>query len=109
MLYEQIDTTKKYKTIIFTDFFETSTDIYSLLKECKLMLEPQGKLVISVLNYKLSFLVKIFEFLGLKQKSPKLSHINENHLKNLSLTTGLEYVNSHTKQIIPFNFLVFFI
>ena len=102
-LYEHIDTSKKYKTIIFTDFFETSTDIYSLLKECKLMLEPQGKLVISVLNYKLSFLVKIFEFLGLKQKSPKLSHINENHLKNLSLTTGLEYVNSHTKQIVPFN------
>ena len=102
-LFDHIDTSKKYKTIIFTDFFETSTDIYSLLKECKLMLEPQGKLVISVLNYKLSFLVKIFEFLGLKQKSPKLSHINENHLKNLSLTTGLEYVNSHTKQIIPFN------
>jgi len=104
MLNEQIDTTKKYKTIIFTDFFEASTDIYSLLKECKYMLEPQGKLVISVLNYKLSFIVKIFEFLGLKQKSPKLSHINENHLKNLSLTTGLEYVNSHTKQIIPFKF-----
>ena len=102
-LNEHIDITKKYKTIIFTDFFETSTDIYSLLKECKLMLEPQGKLVISVLNYKLSFIVKVFEFFGLKQKSPKLSHINENHLKNLSLTTGLEYVNSHTKQIIPFN------
>jgi hypothetical protein len=101
-LNEQIDHTKKYKTIIFTDFFEASTDIYSLLKECKLMLEPQGKLVISVLNYKLSFIVKFFEFLGLKQKSPKLSHINENHLKNLSQTTGLEYVNSHTKQIIPF-------
>lgn len=77
MLNEQIDTTKKYKTIIFTDFFEASTDIYSLLKECKLMLEPQGKLVISVVNYKLSFIIKIFEFLGLKQKSPKLSHINE--------------------------------
>lgn len=103
-LVEQIDTTRKYKTIIFTDFFEASTDIYSLLKECKLILEPQGKLVISVLNYKLSFIVKIFEFLGLKQKSPKLTHINENHLKNLSLTTGLEYVNSHTKQIIPFKF-----
>ena len=53
MLKDHIDTTKKYKTIIFTDFFEASTDIYSLLKECKSMLEPQGKLVISVLNYKL--------------------------------------------------------
>ena len=102
-LNEHLDTTKKYKTIVFTDFFETSTDIYSLLKECKLSLEPQGKLVISVLNYKLSFIVKFFELFGLKQKSPKLSHINENHLKNLSRTTGLEYVNSHTKQIIPFN------
>ena len=102
-LNEHLDTTKKYKTIVFTDFFETSTDIYSLLKECKLFLEPQGKLVISVLNYKLSFIVKFFELFGLKQKSPKLSHINENHLKNLSRTTGLEYVNSHTKQIIPFN------
>ena len=101
-LIEHIDTTKKYKTIVFTDFFETSTDIYSLLKECKLLLEPQGKLVISVLNYKLSFLVKVFELFGLKQKSPKLSHINENHLKNFSITTGFEYVNSHTKQIIPF-------
>ena len=29
---------------------------------------------------------------------------DKNHLKNLSLTTGLEYVNSHTKQIIPFKF-----
>jgi len=102
-LNEHLDTTKKYKTIVFTDFFETSTDIYSLLKECKLLLEPQGKLVISVLNYKLSFIVKFFELFGLKQKSPKLSHINENHLKNLSHPTGLEYVNSHTKQIIPFN------
>tara|TARA_Y100000590_G_C15738351_1_gene1019355 strand:- start:3618 stop:4916 length:1299 start_codon:yes stop_codon:yes gene_type:complete len=103
-LNRQLNIDEKFETIVFTDFFESSEDIYSLLLESKSILRPQGKLVISVINYKFSFLIKLFEGLGLKKKSPRLSHINENHIRNLAQTTGLEFITSHTKQILPFKF-----
>ena len=79
-LNRQLNIDKKFETLIFTDFFESSQDIYSLLLEAKSILQPQGKLVISVINFKFSFLIKLLEGLGLKKKSPRLSHINENHI-----------------------------
>ena len=75
---------QKFDTVTMTDFFETSDDIYTLLIKSKSLLQPQGKLIISTINFRLAFLIKLFEFLRLKNKSPKLSQINEKHLINLA-------------------------
>ena len=101
-LKEQINSNKKAKTIIFTDYFESSNNIHRLLKESKSILEPQGKLIVSVTNFRYSFILKLLEKIGVKKKSPKLSQIHENHIKNLAQTAGLEIVTSYTKQIVPF-------
>ncbi len=101
-LLEQVGINNKVDTIIFTDYFESSNNIYQLLKDSKSLLSPQGKLIVSVTNFRYSFLVKILERLGLKKTSPSLSQIHENHIKNLAQTTGLEFITSYTKQIIPF-------
>ena len=103
-LSEQIPQDKKYDTLIFTDYFEAPQDIYSLLLESKNYLKPNSKIIISVVNYKYSYIIKLLEFLKLKKKSSKLSHIHENSLKNIAQATGLEFLYSHTKQIIPFKF-----
>ena len=91
------------ETIIFTDYFESSKNIHELLKETKALLKPQGKLIVSVTNFRYSFFIKFLENIGFKKKSPQLSQIHENHIRNLAQTTGLEFVSSYTKQIIPFH------
>lgn len=90
-------------TVIFSEYFENSNNLYSTLDELNLILKPNGKLVICVLNYKYSWIVKIFEFLRVKNKSPKLTHINEKYLVNLAETTGFKHVSSYTKQFLPFS------
>ena len=82
--------------------------ILQLLK-FKSILEPQGKLIVSVTNFRYSFILKLLEKIGVKKKSPKLSQIHENHIKNLAQTAGLEFVTSYTKQIVPFIWGAFFI
>ena len=55
------------KTIIFTDYFESSKNIHELLKETKALLKPQGKLIVSVTNFRYSFFIKFLEKLDLKR------------------------------------------
>ena len=102
---DQIEGISDYETLIFTNYFESSSDIFSLLTESKSLLTPQGKLIVSVVNYRYSLIIKFLEFLGIKEKSPRLSHIQENHIINLAKAAGLDFINSHTKQIIPLNYL----
>ena len=56
----------KFETIIFSDYFESSKNIYSLLSETKKHLQPDGKLIISPVNYRYSWFVKFLEILNLK-------------------------------------------
>lgn len=107
-LDSQLTKSKKFKTIIFSDFFESSNDIYSLLSELKNYVQPNGKIIISVVNYKYSWLIKLLELFNLKKKSPKLSHIQESNIKNLAEATGFQFISSHTKQILPFKFFGIF-
>ena len=58
---KQIKLSQNVKTIIFTDYFESSKNIHELLKETKSILKPQGKLIVSVTNFRYSFFIK---FLG---------------------------------------------
>ena len=104
---DQIDGITEYDTLIFTNYFESSSDIFSLLTESKSLLTAQGKLIVSVVNYRYSFIIKFLEFVGIKEKSPRLSHIQENHIVNLAKAAGLDFINSHTKQFIPFKLFGF--
>ncbi len=99
----QLSNNKKFQTIVLTDLLETSDDIYSLFQQTKQVLTNDGKLVVTTVNYKYVFVIKFLEFLKLKNKSPKLSHINKRHIINLAQTSGFEFIHSHTKQIIPFH------
>jgi hypothetical protein len=64
---EQIEGVTEYETLIFTNYFESSSDIFSLLTESKSLLTPQGKLIVSVVNYRYSFIIKFLEFWALKR------------------------------------------
>lgn len=99
----QINYDEEFQTIVLTDLLETSDDIYSLFQQTKQLLTYDGKLIVTTVNYKYVFIIKFLEFLKLKNKSPKLSHINKRHIINLAQTSGFEFVYSHTKQIIPFH------
>ena len=43
---DQIDGITEYDTLIFTNYFESSSDIFSLLTESKSLLTAQGKLIV---------------------------------------------------------------
>ena len=91
----QLSNNKKFQTIVLTDLLETSDDIYSLFQQTKQVLTNDGKLVVTTVNYKYVFVIKFLEFLKLKNKSPKLSHINKRHIINLAQTSGFEFIHSH--------------
>ena len=96
-----------YDLVVITDIFEVSDDIYKLLKSVSNKLENNGKVLISTINSKWKILIKILEFLKLKDIYKKNSQTNLKKIVSLARSTGLDFIYFYTKQIIPFKCLGF--
>ena len=100
--YKQIKFSKKYDTIIFTDILESGTDIYKLLQLAKENLSTSGKLIVTSLNTKYIHVSNLLESLNLKNKNIKQSYVASKKISNIASGVGFEYINTISKQIIPF-------
>ncbi len=94
-----------YDLIILTDLFEISDDIYNFLIEIKKLLTNEGKILITSINPKWNFVLKVFEKIRLKKYSENRNYINPIKINNIAKSAGLELVLSNSRQIIPFKFL----
>tara|TARA_B100000131_G_scaffold30069_1_gene28183 strand:- start:1818 stop:3113 length:1296 start_codon:yes stop_codon:yes gene_type:complete len=98
---------RKYETIVLTDVVEVVDDVYSLISVLKNLLKPNGKLIITSVNTKYYFFIKLLEILRLKDKNITYSYIHNKKIKNIASGVGFEFVNTSSKQIFPFNFFGF--
>ena len=73
---QKLDIVKKYERIVFTDVIENHYDLNNLLTSALNLLNEDGKLIISSLNYKYSIIFKMFEFFNLKDSNKNYSYIN---------------------------------
>ena len=101
--YNQIEFSDIYDTIIFTDIIESGTDIYRLLQLAKENLSDSGKLIVTSLNTKYIHISNLLEFLNLKNKNIKQSYVASKKISNIASGVGFEYINTISKQIIPFS------
>ena len=98
---------KKYETIVLTDVVEVVDDVYSLISILRNLLKPNGKLIITSVNTKYYFFIKLLEILRLKDKNSTYSYIHNKKIKNIASGVGFEFVNTNSKQIFPFNLFGF--
>lgn len=101
--YNQIEFSDIYDTIIFTDIIESGTDIYRLLQLAKENLSDSGKLIVTSLNTKYIHISNFLEFLNLKNKNIKQSYVASKKISNIASGVGFEYINTISKQILPFS------
>lgn len=97
--------TQKYERIVLTDVIEHHPDIYMLLTLISNHLTYDGKLILSSINSKYNWLIKLLEFFKLKDKNDKKTLIHIDLIENITSAAGLEYQKRFTKQIFPFKFL----
>lgn len=97
--------TQKYERIVLTDVIEHHPDIYMLLTLISNHLTYDGKLILSSINSKYNWLIKLLEFFKLKDKNDKKTLIHLDLIENITSAAGLEYQKRFTKQIFPFKFL----
>lgn len=97
--------TQKYERIVLTDVIEHHPDIYMLLTLISNHLTYDGKLILSSINSKYIWLIKLLEFFKLKDKNDKKTLIHIDLIENITSAAGLEYQKRFTKQIFPFKFL----
>jgi len=95
---------KKYDLVIITDLFEMTENIYEFFEKIKLILKPDGKLLINSVNPKWNKILKIFELLGLKVSSQGRSVINPKNLNNIAKSSGFELNQFYSRQLFPFKF-----
>ena len=95
-----------YSSIILTDILEVSKDIYELFQILACLLDNNGKLIISSVNPKYNYLIKIFEFFNLKDKNKDLSYIHNKRIKNVASGSGFEFNKTFSRQIVPFKILL---
>ena len=104
-VYEQIYNIKeKYDLIVISDLFEFTDDIFKLLAVLKQNLLPQGKILISSINYKWKFIMGIIEVLNLKNKNKNKSISDLKKLEKTVYSIGLHPESYFTRQIFPFRF-----
>lgn len=104
-LVTQFENIEAYGQIIVTDIFEVIPDIYKFLKILNSKLSPNSTLVISTINNIWNPLLKIFEFLHIKEKSLKRSYIPIKKINTIASSAGYEMITSYTRQFIPFEIL----
>ncbi len=96
---------EKFDLIVITDLIEFVDNIFDLLITSKKHLNENGRIVITSINPRWYFIIKINEFFNLKKSSSIKSYIYPKKIKGTIEAGGLEILNSYNKQIIPFNFL----
>ena len=94
--------TKKYDLVIVTDLFEMTENIYEFFENIKLLLKPDGKLLIHSVNPKWNKILRFFEFMGLKVNSHGRSIINPRNLDNIAKSSGFHLNQFYSRQIFPF-------
>ncbi len=95
----------KYNVIVLIDIAEVTQDLFSILKKLEKTLLPNGKLVISSINTKWSMAVKFFEYFNFKDVNEKLSYIHNKKIQNITTGLGFEFIESTSRQFIPFKIL----
>ena len=96
---------KKYDTIILTDIIENQKNLYKLMQSICLLLNDDGRLIISSINSKYNLLISLLEKIGFKDKNKSSSYIHLTKINKITNGLGLEYQKYYTRQIIPFKFL----
>lgn len=102
-LSKQLDIKTKYDVIVLSDVVEMHPDIFLFLKYLSEKLNVNGKLIVSTFNYKYKTVIYLLEILKLKDKSLRYSYMRNKNLKNITIGLGYDYINTFTKQILPFN------
>lgn len=98
---------EKFEVVIFTDIFEVTDDIISLLKYVSIKLIPGGKLLISSINQKYFLITKMLEKLSFKDINMKFSYVNNKKIAGIVTSQGFEYIKTSSKQIFPFKLFNF--
>jgi SAM-dependent methyltransferase len=93
---------KKYDLVIVTDLFEMTENIYEFFENIKLILKPDGKLLINSVNPKWNRVLRFFEFIGLKASSQGRSTINPRNLNNIAKSSGFDLNQFYSRQLFPF-------
>ena len=98
---------QKFDLIVITDLIEFVDNIFNLLITSKDHLNKNGRIIITSINPRWYFIIKILEFFNLKKTSSIKSYIYPKKIKGTIEASGLEILNSYNKQIVPFNFIGF--
>lgn len=92
-----------YDVVILTDIVETHPNVFDLFNKISKNLKIDGKLVISTFNSKYKILIRLLEFLNLKDKTKKYSFIHNRKIKNIISGLGFEEVSHYSRQTFPFH------
>jgi hypothetical protein len=98
---------EEFSSVVLTDVVETHPNVFELFSEISIHLKPGGKLIISSFNTKYKPIIKVLEFLNLKDKTSKYTFIQNTKIKNIISGLGFEQINFYTRQIVPFHLLGF--
>lgn len=92
-----------FDVVVLTDIFESLDDNYNFLETVRQLLNNNGKLILTSVNTRYKIVFSFFEKIGLKDKNLQNSYIHNQKIKNFITGLGFEYINTYSKQIIPFN------
>jgi len=98
---EEFKLDNKFDYIILSDILSSSLDIQKLLNNLRHLIHKRTKLIISNYNYLWEPVLRLGEFIGLKQKQPVQNWLSYSDIKNLLELEGYEAVKVERKLLLP--------
>ena len=87
--------------IIISDLLSTLWDIQAVLRNLRLQINEQTKVIISSHSYHWEPILRIAEIMGLKPKRPKASWLTVQDIANLLELEGFELIKAERKVLLP--------
>ena len=107
MSAEKIVLSQKFDVIILSNTIGFLNDIQAVLEQLQKVSHSNTKVIITYYNYLWQPLIKLCEFIGVKQKTPQQNWLSQTDIKNLLHLAGFDMYRKSKSMLLPINIPLF--
>jgi hypothetical protein len=100
---EKMPLPEKYDTIVLSNLVGVLPDVETVFRELNTVSHPESRIIVTYYNRLWEPILRLAEWLHLKQSTPIQNWLSTNDIKNLLYLTGFETYRVNKNMLIPFN------
>jgi ubiquinone/menaquinone biosynthesis C-methylase UbiE len=101
MSAEKIELNEKFDLIILSNLIGFADDVQIIFEQLHKVCHSRTRVIVTYYNHFWEPILKFFEFIGLKTKTPNQNWLTQNDIKNLLMLSGFDVYRRASRMIFP--------